>query len=184
MIKITDIIEGINGNLKTHYFKDITTFGICKVIRREDSEGDEVFIPAKFEGDGNYSSVIDDNSGLLIWAIIKDFENDEDEDEGFGRNSLTTETYEVRFVFFGQSIAINQDCEDIDLYLAKEFKKLIPRRQNLADTNRLKVTGIKYDKEDLESEEYTPFNADTVLFAIDTEIIIKGIEQCNDLKCN
>jgi len=183
MIKINDILESINTGLKTHYFKDITTYGVCDLVVKKDLEDKDVTVPAFYTGDGQYSYVLEDTNGLIIYYRILKFTNDEDLESGVGRDSLTTENYEIRAIFYGQQIAIEQSCEDINLPLAKEFKKLIPRRVDLVDTNRIVVKEIIYNKETLKKEEFTPFSPDSVLFAIDLDITIKGIEQCNELNC-
>jgi len=183
MIKIDDILKAVNDGLKLHPFKDIKTYEVCRLIAREDSEGNEVLRPAIYEGAGSYKFIQDDTNGLTIYHRIISFENEEDLDSGFGRNSLTTESYSIRTVFFGQKNAIEESCEDIDLYLAKDFKNLVPRRINLPDTNRIVVTGINYDKESIKKEEFIEYNSDSVLFTIDIDITIKGIEDCKELSC-
>lgn len=183
MIKINDILEYVNEGLKTHYYKDITTHLVAELNVREDLNGNEVTKPAIYEGNGNYNFLQKDTNGLNIYHRILSLENDEDLENGFGRNSLTTENYKIRTVFFGQKIAIKESCEDINLYLAKEFKKLIPRRIDLPDTNRISITFINYDKENIKKEEFIDYSADSILFTIDMDIVIKGIEFCNKLSC-
>ena len=184
MIKINDILGLINDGLKTHYFKDITTYKVAELVTRKDIEDKDYTRPAIYSGDGNYTFIQDDTSGLNIYHRILSLENEEDLDSGFGRNSLTTENYKIRTVFFGQQIAIEQSCEDINYYLAKEFKKLIPRRLDIADTNRISITNINYVKNSIKKDEYVEFSPDSVLFTIDLDIVIKGIEECNELKCS
>jgi len=184
MIKINEILELVNSGFKTHYFKDITTYEVCNIITKEDSEGNEIKQPAIYQGRGNYSTILEDSKGLVIYHRIESFENDEDVEGGFGRDSMTTETYTIKTVFWGQQAAIEDDnCEDINLYLAKEFKKLVPRRLDLVDTNRITVTGINYDKEGLKEDEGLKYSPESVLFSLSLNIIIKGIERCNDLTC-
>ena len=184
MIKINDILEYVNDGLKTHYFKDITTYGVAELVTRKDNYEDvDIITPAIYDGNGNYNYIQKDTNGLNIYHRILSFDNEEDLEEGFGRNSLTTENYTIRTVFFGQQIAIEQSCNDINYYLAKEFKKLIPRSLDLVDTNRILVTGINYDKEQIKKEESVDFSPESVLFTIDMDIVIKGIETCNELSC-
>ena len=147
MIKINDILKLVNDGLKTHYYKDIDTKLVAELVVRQDSEGNDETRPAIYTGKDNYSFIQEDTHGLNIYHRILSFDNEEDLEGGFGRGALTTEDYKIRIVFFGQQIAINESCSDINLYLAKEFKKLIPRTINLPDTNRISVTGINYDKE-------------------------------------
>ena len=69
--------------------------------------------------------------------------SDEDKDEGFGRFPLTTIKYEVKTVFYGQQAIISTDnCDDLNLELSNEFKKLIPRRLSLVDNNSIIVTDV------------------------------------------
>lgn len=184
MIKINDILKLINEGFKTHYFKDIKTNLIAELVVVTDQEGEEREVPAIYEGSGNYRSLQDDNNGLNIYHRIEDFKNDEDPDAGFGRNSLTTENYSMKAVFFGQQPAIEDSCEDINFPLSKEFKKLIPRSFDLQDTNRISVTGIEYDREKIKKEEGLEFSPESVFFVISYEVMIKSLEECNELKCS
>lgn len=178
MIKISSILNEVNNSLMTHYFENITTYNVSKIINK-----DEISFPGVYVGAGNYQSIIEDSKGLIIYPRILDFENDEDLELGFGRNSLTTETYQIRYVFFGNQIEIERSCQDINYYLAKEFKKLFPRTLDLADTNIIKVTGIEYDKETVKETEFVDYTPESVLFYIDIEVMIKGLEECNSLTC-
>jgi len=179
MIKINDILNAetnsVNASLKTHYFKDITTYGVTELV--EISEGNTK--PCIYTGDGNYQYVQTDTDGLIIYHRILGFDNDEDLDLGFGRNGLTTETYSIKSVFYGQQIAIEKDCEDISYYLAKEFKKLIPRTLDLNDINRISVSGINYDKNSIKEEEGLVVVPSSILFSLDLSIVIKSTENCN-----
>lgn len=183
MIKINDILKLVNDGLTNHYYKDIETKLVAELVTRQDSEGNDETRPAIYTGNGNYEFIQNDIHGLNIYHRILSFDNDEDLEGGFGRSSLTTENYSIRIVFFGQQVAINESCNDVNLYLAKEFKKLIPRSFDLADTNRISVIGIDYDKEKIKNEEFIDYNPDSVLFTIDMNVIIKGIETCNELSC-
>jgi len=187
MIKINDILELVNTGLKTHYFKDIKTFKVAELITREDSEEEEVIRPSIYSGDGDYEFIQDDTSGLIIYHRIDGaVENEEDEEKGFGRNSLVTETYPIKTVFYGQQNLINDDNEDINLYLAKEFKKLIPRRLNVSGEHRTTITvgDINYDKESIKTDEGLEIVPESVLFTLDLSIKIVSIESCNNLTCN
>jgi len=184
MIKIEDILEEVNNGIKTHYFKGITTYCVAELITMGGDGTEERITPAVYEGSGNYDYIINDNEGLIVYHRILEFDNEEDLGGGFGRGSLTTETYSVKSVFYGQQIAIDQSCKDINYNLAKEFKKLIPRRVDLEDTNRIVVTSINYNREEISKEENIKHSPESVLFSMDMEIAIKGIEVCNELKCN
>jgi len=186
MIKITDILKTVNDGFKTHYFKDITTYKVAELVSREDSEGNNITRPAIYKGNGDYEFIQDDSKGLIIYHRILDFSNEEDTEGGFGRNTLTTEEYSVKTVFYGQQIAINEDCEDINYYLAKEFKKLVVRRLNESGVHRttITVTGIDYDKNSIKDEEGLRIVPESVLFALELNIKIRTLETCNTLNCN
>lgn len=181
MTQINDILKIINENIKSHYFKDITTFETVELISRNGS--DEKF-PAKFEGSGNYEFIQTDTSGLIVYHRIASLKNEDDLDSGFGRNSLTKETYDIKTIFFGSQNNINQSCENINFYLAQEFKKLIPRNVNIKDRNSIKITGIGYDREEIKETEFIQYNQDSVLFSLDLEITVKRLESCKDLNCS
>jgi hypothetical protein len=181
MIKINDILKLVNDGIKTHYFKDITTYKVAELLNQN---GSDKKFPAIYEGNGNYNFIQADSSGLTVYHRITEFDNEEDLKEGFGRNPLTIETYKIKTVFFGSQNAINESCENINFNLAKEFKKLIPRRVDVSDTNRITVSGINYDKEEIKEQEFIESNEDSILFVLDLEIIIKGIEVCNTLNCS
>jgi len=183
MIKITDILGLLNEGFKTHYYKDIKTYKVCELVKQSE---ESIPRPATYDGRGNYTFIQDDTNGLIIYhRIIDQLENEEDLELGFGRNSQTKETYTVKSVFFGQQPAIEDDnIEDINYYLAKEFKKLMPRTLDLADTNRIVVTGIEYNKEVVKEEEGVEYVPESILFSINSTITITGIEQCNTLTCN
>lgn len=187
MIKINEILEVVNTGLKTHYFKDINTFGVTELVTREDAEGTEITRPAIYEGKGNYQFMQSDTNGLIIYhRIVGEVENDEDEEKGFGRNSLTTLVYPIKSVFYGQQIAINDDCEDINLYLADEFKKLVPRRLNVSGEHRttITVTNVNYDKNAIKEEEGLEIVPESVLFTLDLDVKIMTTENCNTLTCS
>lgn len=185
MIKIEDILGLVNDGLKTHYFKDITTHKLAVIIERTDDEGTILKIPSIYKGRGNYESIQDDTKGLIIYhRIIGEVINDEDLEGGFGRNSGTTETYPIRTVFYGQQPSIEDDnCEDINYFLAREFKKLFPRRFNLVDISRLTVGAINYDRETITEDEGIKTVPESVLFTIDSEIKIITTENCVTLTC-
>lgn len=189
MIKINDILNAetnsINAGLKAHYFKDITFHGVAELVERENSLGESIERPAIYDGKGDYTFIQDDTKGLIVYhRIVGEVSNDEDLSAGFGRNSLTTLTYTIKSVFYGQQAAIEVDCEDINFYLATEFKKLVPRSLTLDDINRITVTGINYDKNAISEEEKIDFVPESVLFTLDLSIVIKTTENCNTLTCN
>ena len=182
MNRINDILRIINDGLKTHYFKDITTYGVTDLVVNKNVDG-EPFAPAIYDGNGDYNFIQDDTKGLIIYHRILEQTNEEDLEDGFGRNSLTTESYSIKTVFYGQQIAIEEACEDINYYLANEFKKLIPRRVNIDDTNRIVVTSVDTNKENISNDENIIFAPESILFAINSTITIKTIENCNIINC-
>jgi len=187
MIKINDILEEVNTAIKTHYFKDITTYKVVDLVKRNDIEGEENINPAIYIGDGEYNFIQDDTKGLIVYHRIDgEVENEEDTEKGFGRNSLITETYPIKTVFYGQQGLIEKDAEDINLYLAKEFKKLIPRKLNISGESRTSITvaSINYDKEAIQDDEGLKIVPESVLFTLELEIKIVSLEACNILKCN
>ncbi len=187
MIKINDILEVVNTSLKTHYFKDIKTFKVAELVTRTDAEGEDVVRPAIYEGNGNYQFIQDDTNGLIIYHRIDGtVENDEDEEKGFGRNSQVTEIYPIKTVFYGQQGLIQQDNEDINLYLANEFKKLVPRRLNVSGEHRTTITvsDINYDKESIKTDEGLAIVPESVLFTLSLSVKIITMESCNNLTCS
>jgi hypothetical protein len=186
MIKINDILEIVNDGLKTHYFKDINSYLVAELVTREDIEGNEITTPAIYVGDGNYQFIQDDTQGLIIYHRILSFDNEEDTELGFGRNSLNIENYQIKTVFYGQQPVIEKDCEDINYYLAKEFKSLVPKRLNVSGQHRTTITvsGIEYDKNIVKDAEGLEFIPESVLFSLNLNIKIKILESCNELKCN
>lgn len=184
MIKINDILKLINNEFKKHYFKDITTHGIAELVVREDSEEKEVTRPAIIQDNGDYNFLQIDSNGLNIYhRIVGEVDIDEDADGGFGRFPLITETYPIRIIIFGNSNVFDKSCGDINLELVKEFKSLIPRRIDIKESNRISVTGFDVDKRRISREEFIEYNPESVLFTIDLEVIIKGLNVCNELKC-
>lgn len=185
MNKIEDILGLLNDGFKTHYYKDITTYKVCVIVEKEDEEGTILKIPSIYRGRGNYDTLQDDTKGLIIYhRIIGEIDNEEDTDNGFGRNSLTTETYPIRSVFYGQQPSIeNDNCEDINYLLAREFKKLFKRRFDLDDIVRATVGNINYDRTVITEEEGIKTVPESVLFTIDSEIKIITTENCVELTC-
>ena len=183
MIKINDILELVNDELKTHYFKDITFYKVAELIGQKEGEEPTIKRPAIQEGHGNYRFIQDDARGLIVYhRIIGEVENDEDMDDGFGRNSLTTEKYTIKTVFYGQQQAINIDVEDVNLYLAKEFKKLYPRNLTTLDKrNRIAITSIDYDKVVIAEDEGIEIVPESILFAINSTITITSTENCTTI---
>ena len=187
MIKINDILKVVNEGFKTHYFKDINTFEVTELVTRTDSEGEDTTHPAIYKGDGNYQFIQNDTNGLIIYhRIVGVIDNDEDEEKGFGRNSLVTEIYPIKTVFYGQQSLIKQDTEDINLYLANEFKKLVPRRLNVSGEHRTTITvsDINYDKELIKTDEGLEIVPESVLFTLSLSVKIVTMESCNNLTCN
>ena len=88
MIKINNILGLVNDGLGTHYFKDITFHKIAELKLAKDAEIERPYI---FVGDGNYQFVQDDSKSLIVYHRLLDFDNEEDTDGGFGRNSKTVE---------------------------------------------------------------------------------------------
>ena len=187
MIKINDILEIVNNGFKTHYFKDIKTFGVTELVTRTDIEGEEISTPAIYVGNGNYEFIQDDTNGLNIYHRIDGVvDNDEDQEKGFGRNSMTTETYSIKTVFYGQQAAIEKSIEDLNFNLAKEFKKLVPRRLNVSGEHRttIKVGEISYNKEDIQEAEGLKSVPESILFTLDLDVKITTLEECNNLSCD
>ena len=186
MIEINDILKDVNNGLKTHYYKDIKFYEVSELITREDIEGSEIISPEIYKGDGQYEHIQDDTKGLIIYHRIISFDNDEDTEKGFGRNSLNTENYEIKTVFYGQQPSIKKDCEDINYVLAKEFKKLVPRRLNVSGEHRTSITvgSIDYDKTSIKEEEGLKIVPESVLFTLTLSVKIIVLENCNELTCN
>ena len=186
MIKINDILKVVNEGFKTHYYKDITTYEVAELVTREDIEGNEITVPALYVGDGQYQYLQDDTKGLIIYHRIINFANDEDTDLGFGRNSLNIENYEIKTVFYGQQPSIEKDCEDINYYLAKEFKKLVIRKLNVSGQHRTSITvsNIDYDKTSIKDAEGLEIVPESVLFTLTLNLKINVLESCEDLGCD
>jgi hypothetical protein len=176
MIKINDILGLLNDSLAAHSFKDIVFHKIARLV-----EKDEVLAPRKYTGSGELTDIIEDAKGLIVYHRILNVDNNDDLEGGFGRNSLTTETYTILTVFYGNQIAINDDCEDHNYTLANEFKKLIPRRYPLTDINSVKIIDINYDKNALSDQEGIAIIPENILFSIESEIEVKKIEKCEIL---
>lgn len=183
MIKINDIIPLINTSLKTHYFKDVTCYDMVAELIGQEGE-DVTKRPAIYEGNGNYRFIQEDTKGLIIYHRLISLTNDEDQEKGFGRNSLTKETYEIKSVFYGQQAAIKTENEDINYLLAQEFKKLFPRTVTLSNKIRISVGGIELNKKTIEDEEGLETIPESVCFAITYTVVIMNTENCNELTCN
>lgn len=176
--KITDILPIINAAFATHYFKDIQFYGLAEIIEKK-----EVKTACVYSGAGEYTPILEDTKGLIVYHRLISFDNEEDTDGGFGRFPLTTETYKLLTVFFGNQNAIEKDCKDINHYLVLEFKKLLPRTLNLGVSNNVSVSGINYDKIDLADSEGIDLIPENVLFALELTVVLKFVESCNTLKC-
>lgn len=184
MIKINDIIPLINTSLKSHYFKDITCYDVIAELIGQDGEG-VTKRPAIYEGDGNYKFIQEDTRGLIIYHRLISLNNDEDQEKGFGRNSLTKETYELKSVFYGQQASIKTTKEDINYLLSQEFKKLYPRTVSLSNKIRISVGGIiELNKKTIEDEEGLKTIPESICFTITSTIVIMNTENCNELTCN
>lgn len=184
MIKINDIIQLINTSLKTHYLKDITAYDQITELIGQDDE-DAIKRPAIYDGNGNYRFIQEDTRGLIIYHRLISLGNEEDQEKGFGRNSLTKETYELKSVFYGQQAPIKTDNEDINYLLSQEFKKLYPRTVSLSNKIRISVTGnIEYNKKTIEDEEGLKTVPESVCFTITSNIVVLNTENCNELTCN
>jgi len=187
MIKINDILNAktnsVNASLKEHYFKDITTYGVCE-LKKSNGDEDSIPKPHVYTGNGEWTFIQDDTKSLIIYHRIIKLDNDEDFDAGWGRNPLFSESYEIKSVFYGQQLAIeDDDCEDINLTLAQEFKKLIPRTLTLVDTNSIKVTSIETVKDTVADDEGLVIAPSSVCFSLTLNIEIKSTENCTTLNC-
>ena len=184
MIKINDILPLVNTALKTHYFKDITAYDQITELIGQDDE-DAIKRPAIYEGNGNYKFIQEDTRGLIIYHRLISTSVEEDLENGFGRNTLSKETYEIKSVFYGQQEAIKSENEDINYLLAQEFKKLYPRTVSLSNKVRISVTGnIEYNKKTIEDDEGLKTVPESVCFTITSNIVIMNTENCNELTCN
>lgn len=179
MNKIKDIITDINDVIKSHSVKDIQFNGVCELITKK-----EVTQPCKYIGGGEYEPVINDTSGLIVYHRILSFENDEDLEGGFGRNSLTTENYSMLMVVYGNMNVVKQSIEDENYNLSMEFKKLIPRKTTLTDIHRISVISVDNNKQDLSEQEGLNLMPENILFGIEYNVAIRTTENCNILECN
>ena len=97
MIKINEILEHVNKALKTHYFKDITSYGVAELVVREDSDEKDVTRPTILGSDGEYKFIQRDTNGLNIYhRIVGEIESEEDADGGFGKNQGTGHAHSHR----------------------------------------------------------------------------------------
>jgi len=182
MIELNDILRLVNNALSGHYFKDITFYKEAK-LKSQNSE-DQIKRPYVYEGDGNYKFIQEDTKGLIVYHRNLEFTSEDDENEGYGRNPLTTETYSNRVVFYGSQSAIDKDCEDINMLLAKEFKSLLPRKLTLIDRNILKPGQVYTNMDELSEEEGITPAPDSVFFAIDYTLTVYTTKNCVDLSCD
>lgn len=178
MIKLTDIIDNVNTQLKAYYFKDIKFNGLCELIEKNDS-----IIPCEYIGNGEYKPVIDDTVGLNIYHRLVGQNNEEDAELGFGRNPLTTETYEILTVVYGNQRAFESNVKDLNYLVSSELKKIVPRKLNLGIINRINVT-INNNKQELSEQEGLKFNPDNILFGLNLSIELRTTENCNIISCD
>lgn len=177
MNNINNIVTDINKSFKTHNIKDIKFFGVCDLV-----EKNEKTTPCELNG-SEYTPVLNDTSGIVVYHRILDFDNDEDLEEGYGRNSLTTENYSMLSVFYGNLKVIEQGCLDNNQLLATEFKKLLPRNVSITDIHRINCTGLELNKTDLTTQEGIELIPENIIFGINYNVVIKTTENCNTLSC-
>ena len=183
MITINDIIPLINNSLSGHYFKDILFYNQYAKLLKQNSE-DQLERPAIWEGSGNLRFIQEDTKGLICYHRVVDSESEDDNEGGFGKNPLTTMTYSMRVVFFGNRTAIDKDCTDINELLAKEFKSLLPRKMTLIDRNVLNPGKVYVNEQELAGEEGITWQPEMVLFAIDYEFKLTSTRNCDNLSCD
>lgn len=175
MNKISNIVTYINNGLKAHNIKDINFNGVCELIEKNDK-----IYACEYVGGGEYQQAIEENRLNIYHRIVGEVVNEEDLEGGFGRNSWTTLTYPMLMVVYGYQ---RENIKDDSYNLALEFKKLIPRNANITDINRISITNIDLNKQDLAEQESLTLRTDNILFGINYNVVIKTTENCNTLDC-
>lgn len=190
MNRIIYIIDEINTALKAHYFKDFERNGIAFL-----DEKDGKIRPIHYKGYGDSIDLaFNDNVGLSVYHRVISVTDEEDDEAGFGRNSLKTETYSMIMVAFGNQRAID-DEKDINYKIADELQSLFPNRLTSVQLTNIeakrgivKITGRDFDKRNIFNTEMPDneykIHPEHILFQINYDITIIFDESCKTLSCD
>lgn len=186
MSRIQSIIDRINTVISDNfYYLAIRTFGLSEKIDGK---------PAIYTGSGDYDNLtFDDTYGFTIYHRLLSESNDNDPDQGFGKNTLETENYSIKLVGFGSQRELGGVNTDINPKIANDIKALIPKRFNKAFLNTLEalsfnlsIDNVDLNKQSVYDEELEEgeFNPDNILFSIDYTVSISFLDECKTLSCD
>lgn len=178
MDRLKDTLVIIDENLKSFY-KNTRFYGLVSLEKKRTET-----VPVSYKGFGDNEYAMNDDMG--IYHRLVDFSLNQDNENGFGRSPLNTETYSMKMVVHGNQRVIDDTNIDINTRVADDLSILLPVRLTKAQATSLEAQSVilikgakNFNRDSLWSEELpdtvSKLKPESLYFAIFYQIEMKFI---------